>query len=110
MLRAWGVEPVQVIRAVRRVASYGERVFADRPVLALQTKQSIEQAVEEARKMGDSLIHTDHLLLGLVQAGDSLVVRVLQALGVDVERVRSQTKRPPQQDETGDGNHDDNPV
>jgi ATP-dependent Clp protease ATP-binding subunit ClpC len=109
MLRTWGAVPHQVIRAVRRGMAYGDRPFPEKPALAPQTKQIIELSVEEARQMGDSLIHTEHLLLALVRAGDGLAVRVLQVLGVDIARVRAQTPRPPAQGESDDGSHGGEP-
>jgi len=50
-------------------------------------------ALDEARELNPKLglpnfVDTEHLLLGLVRESDSTAVRVLRALGVDLEQVR----------------------
>lgn len=47
----------------------------------------IEKAREEARRMGDSKIGTEHLLLGMVLSPDSTAFRILSRYGVTPERV-----------------------
>jgi ATP-dependent Clp protease ATP-binding subunit ClpC len=93
VLRALGVEPGQVIRAVERAVSHGERQLTHKPALTARTKRVIELAAEEARQMGHPTIGTEHLLLGLVYEGEGVSVRVLQALGIALSRVRPQTER-----------------
>lgn len=102
LLRSWGVEPGQVIRAVGRVVQQGERVAAVTPMPTAQTKRIIEQAVAEARQRQDATIGTEHLLWGLVRADDGVAGCVLQALGVDAASLRS---RPP--DGPYDADHGD---
>ncbi len=93
VLRELGVEPGQVIRAVERTVGRGERAPFGKPTLAPRTKRVIELAVDEARLMGHHYIGTEHLLLGLVREGEGIAVNVLRGLGVNLERVRTQTAR-----------------
>jgi ATP-dependent Clp protease ATP-binding subunit ClpC len=93
VLRELGVEPSQVIRAVERTVGRGERPPFGKPTLAPRTKRVIELAVEEARLMGHHYIGTEHLLLGLVREGEGIAVNVLRGLGVNLDRVRTQTAR-----------------
>jgi ATP-dependent Clp protease ATP-binding subunit ClpC len=71
----------------------GERVPFGKPSLAPRTKRVIELAVDEARLMGHHYIGTEHLLLGLVREGDGIAVNVLRSLGVNLDKVRTQTAR-----------------
>lgn len=93
VLRELGVEPNQVIRAVERTVGRGERAPFGKPTLAPRTKRVIELAVDEARLMGHHYIGTEHLLLGLVREGEGIAVNVLRGLGVNLDRVRTQTAR-----------------
>ena len=93
VLRELGVEPSQVIRAVERTVGRGERPPFGKPTLAPRTKRVIELAVDEARLMGHHYIGTEHLLLGLVREGEGIAVNVLRGLGINLDRVRTQTAR-----------------
>ncbi len=93
VLRELGVEPGQVIRAVERTVGRGERAPFGKPSLAPRTKRVIELAVDEARLMGHHYIGTEHLLLGLVREGEGIAVNVLRGLGINLDRVRTQTAR-----------------
>ncbi len=93
VLRELGVEPNQVIRAVERTVGRGERPPFGKPTLAPRTKRVIELAVDEARLMGHHYIGTEHLLLGLVREGEGIAVNVLRGLGINLDRVRTQTAR-----------------
>jgi ATP-dependent Clp protease ATP-binding subunit ClpC len=92
VLRALGAEPLQVIRAVERAVPLGERQLAGKPALTPQTQRVIELAVDEARLRGRHYIGPEHLLLGLVRGGEGVAVNVLAALGIDLDRVRTQTE------------------
>ena len=50
----------------------------------------LELALDEARRLGHNYIGTEHLLLGLIREGEGVAARVLEAMGADLERVRSQ--------------------
>jgi len=47
-------------------------------------------AQEEAGRLGENYVSTEHLLLGLVRENDSVAARVLDKLGVPQERVREE--------------------
>ncbi len=50
-------------------------------------------AQEEARKRQETVVGTEHLLLGLLREGEGVAVKVLQALGVDLERATGEVER-----------------
>ena len=53
-------------------------------------KRVIELAIDEARYIGHNYIGTEHLLLGLLREGEGIAARVLDSLGVTLEKVRAE--------------------
>ncbi|MEI6412391.1 MAG: ATP-dependent Clp protease ATP-binding subunit, partial [Bacteroidota bacterium] len=56
-------------------------------------KQIINQSGQEARRLGHDYIGAEHLLLGIISERDSLPVRVLDALLVDVHELKKRLER-----------------
>src|SRR6266513_2064496 len=50
-------------------------------------------AQEEAGRLGENYVSTEHLLLGLVRENDSVAARILDRLGVSLGRIRSEIER-----------------
>jgi ornithine carbamoyltransferase len=50
-------------------------------------------AQEEAARLGEKYVGTEHLLLGLVRENDSVAARILDRLGVPLGRIRSDIER-----------------
>src|SRR5207245_1270523 len=50
-------------------------------------------AQEEAVRLGENSVGTEHLLLGLVREDDSVAARILDRLGVPLGRIRSDIER-----------------
>jgi ATP-dependent Clp protease ATP-binding subunit ClpC len=50
-------------------------------------------AQEEAARLGENYVGTEHLLLGLVRENDSVAARILDRLGVPLGRIRSDIER-----------------
>ena len=63
-----------------------------RSSLRLKRRSVLEQAVEEARRLGHHYIGTEHILLGLVR-GEGPAMDVLRKLGVTPDQIRRQTRR-----------------
>ena len=93
VLRDLGVDPRQIRERVERTVGRGQRAMYGKLSLTPRTKRVIELAVDEARRLGHHYIGTEHLLLGLVRAGEGVAVDVLKGLGVSLDKVRSQTAR-----------------
>jgi len=53
-----------------------------------QVKDVITYSREEALRLGHNFIGVEHLLLGLIREGDSVAVRVLNTLDVDLAQLR----------------------
>ena len=50
-------------------------------------------AQEEAGKLGENYVSTEHLLLGLVRENDSVAARILDRMGISLGRIRSEVER-----------------
>src|SRR5918912_557490 len=55
-----------------------------------RAKKVLVLAQEEAQRFNHNYIGTEHLLLGLVREGEGIAAGVLESLGVDLEKVRTQ--------------------
>jgi ATP-dependent Clp protease ATP-binding subunit ClpC len=62
---------------------------ADDPLLAAATKVVLKESLRAALDLGHDYIGSEHLLLGLIREGQSIVARVLLELGADQDRVRA---------------------
>jgi len=50
-------------------------------------------AQEEAGRLGENYVSTEHLLLGLVRESDSVAARILERMGVSLGKIRSEIER-----------------
>ena len=55
-----------------------------------RAKRVLELSLEEARHLGHHYIGTEHLLLGLLREGEGVAARVLENLGADATKIRTQ--------------------
>jgi ATP-dependent Clp protease ATP-binding subunit ClpA len=86
-----GVELYRVRSAVEFIIGRGDRIVLGEIGLTPRAKKVIELAVDEARRLNHHYIGTEHLLLGLVREGEGIAAGVLESLGVNLEKVRTQT-------------------
>src|SRR5919199_1000456 len=50
-------------------------------------------AQEEAGRLGENYVSTEHLLLGLVRENDTVAARILDRMGISLGRIRSEVER-----------------
>ncbi len=86
-----GVELNKVRDAVEFIVGRGDRIVLGEIGLTPHAKKVIELAVDEAHRLNHHYIGTEHLLLGLVREGEGIAVGALESLGVNLEKVRTQT-------------------
>ena len=55
-----------------------------------QVKEIISFSREEALRLGNDFIGTEHLLLGLIREGDNTAVRILKSFNVDLYELRKE--------------------
>ena len=58
-----------------------------------RVKRMLEISLEEARKLDHNYIGTEHLLLGLLQDSEGVAAKVLDNLGIDRGKIRTQVIR-----------------
>ena len=91
VLNNLGVDLNKVRSTVEFIIGHGDRIIIGEIGLTPRAKKVIELAVDEARRLDHHYIGTEHLLLGLVREGEGIASGVLESLGVNLERVRTQT-------------------
>jgi ATP-dependent Clp protease ATP-binding subunit ClpC len=55
-----------------------------------QVKEIISYSREEALRLGNDFIGTEHLVLGLIRDGENTAIRVLKSLGIDLYNLRKE--------------------
>jgi ATP-dependent Clp protease ATP-binding subunit ClpC len=85
-----GISLNKVRSAVEFIIGHGEAAPRGEVGLSPGAKRVIELAIDEARYIGHNYIGTEHLLLGLLREGEGIAARVLDSLGVTLEKVRTE--------------------
>lgn len=93
VLRDLGLEVGRVQSMVERLSGVGARTPFSKVELSPSTKRILEYAVDEARRMGQHYISTEHLLLGLARQNEGLALDVLKRFGVSPNQIRNQTRK-----------------
>src|ERR1700694_122007 len=57
-----------------------------------RARRSIVLAQEEAQRLGNNYIGTEHVLLGIISEGERLAAKVLETLGVNLAKVRAEVE------------------
>ncbi|NMA03836.1 MAG: ATP-dependent Clp protease ATP-binding subunit ClpC, partial [Clostridiales bacterium] len=55
-----------------------------------RTKKVFELSIGEARNLNHNYVGTEHLLLGIIKAGDGIATKILAELGVNLQNVRAE--------------------
>ncbi|HUY09973.1 MAG TPA: Clp protease N-terminal domain-containing protein [Candidatus Dormibacteraeota bacterium] len=97
-----GVEIDQVRAKIDSVLGRNERIFGQQIIPTSRVKKIIEIAFEEAKRMNNPYVGTEHLLLGLLIEGEGIAAHVLQDLGVDAEKVRDNLPHNVDEDSIGE--------
>ena len=61
--------------------------------LTPRAKKVIELAVDEARRLNQQFIGTEHLLIGIMREGEGVASGVLESLGLNLDKIRSEATR-----------------
>ncbi len=94
VLRELGLDVVRVQAMVERLSSGpSTRTPFTKIELSPSTKRLLELAVDEARRMGQHYISTEHLLLGMARQNEGVAIDVLRKFGISAEQIRRQTKQ-----------------
>jgi ATP-dependent Clp protease ATP-binding subunit ClpC len=90
VLESLNINPDKVRAEIENAIGRGERTPYEEVAFTPRAKKVLELALDEARRLGHNYIGTEHLLLGLIREGEGVAARVLEPMGADLERVRSQ--------------------
>ena len=88
-LKALNLDPEKIQKEVEALIGRG----SENPQTIHYTpraKKVIELSMDEARKIGHSYVGTEHILLGLIREGEGVAARVLNNLGVSLNKARQQ--------------------
>lgn len=90
ILDRMGVSLGRIRSEIERQVTRGDGRLGQDMQLTPRAKRVIDLAYDEARNLNNNYIGTEHLLLGLIREGEGMAARVLQRLGVDIERTRKE--------------------
>ena len=93
VLKTLGVNLKDSRIEVEKIIGRGSGFVAVEIPFTPRAKRVLELSLEEARQLGHNYIGTEHLLLGLIREGEGVAARVLENLGIDLTKVRTQVIR-----------------
>ncbi|MET3699963.1 ATP-dependent Clp protease ATP-binding subunit ClpC [Bacillus oleivorans] len=84
-----GLSPEKIQKEAENLIGRGQDQ-SQNPHYTPRAKKVIELSMDEARKLGHSYVGTEHILLGLIREGEGVAARVLNNLGVSLNKARQQ--------------------
>ncbi len=88
-LKSMGVTLKDARAEVEKIIGRGSGFVAVEIPFTPRAKRVLELSWDEARQLGHNYIGTEHLLLGLIREGEGVAARVLENLGVDLNKIRA---------------------
>jgi ATP-dependent Clp protease ATP-binding subunit ClpC len=89
-LESLGISLEGVREQVEEIIGQGQTAPAGHIPFTPRAKKVLELSLREALQLGHNYIGTEHILLGLIREGEGVAAQVLQKLGADLNRVRTQ--------------------
>ncbi len=91
VLNQLGVNLAETRMKVEKITGFGTGVTMDEIFeFTPRVIRVLELSSKEALQLGCKFIGTEHLLLALIQEEESIAVRVLKSLGIELSQVRNQ--------------------
>src|SRR5690606_19431347 len=90
-LRQFTITEQDVREEIEHFTGYGTMKYISKEAVlpySPRAKQAITFATDESRRMGSSLVGTEHLLLGLLREEDILSAKILGNLDVSLNKAR----------------------
>ncbi|UFT99468.1 ATP-dependent protease ATP-binding subunit ClpC [Radiobacillus kanasensis] len=103
-LHSLGLETEKIQEEVEQLIGRGQKV-SQTIHYTPRAKKVIELSMDEARKLGHSYVGTEHILLGLIREGEGVAARVLNNLGVSLNKARQQVLQLLGSNESSGGQH-----
>lgn len=93
VLSSFNLTDTDVEQAIVNLVGKGIKNTLDPSDFTPRVKRILELSVMNARKMGNSYVGSEHLLLSLLGEGDCVAQKVLQSLGVDLQSLANELGR-----------------
>jgi ATP-dependent Clp protease ATP-binding subunit ClpC len=87
-IKAVDVNLSQILAEIEKATGRGIGYTDTQLPFTPRAKRVLQLSWDEAKKLSHERIDTGHILLGLLQEGTGLAVRVLDNLGVDLQKLR----------------------
>ena len=88
-LASCGIELTKVRTAIEFTIGRGDQKISPSEItLSPRTKKVIDLAIDESRRMGQSYIGAEHILLGVIREGEGIASGVIESLGVGLPTLR----------------------
>ncbi len=88
VLEKFDISEEKIIDKINELTGSNESFSTETELpLTPRSKRILQLAAMEARNMGHSYIGTEHILMAVLRDGDSVGIRVLVSLGLDINRV-----------------------
>ncbi len=86
VLMSNGVTDQKVMESILSIVGKGD---GSQPIVGYtpRTKRVMELSYAETRRMGQNYIGTEHLMMGILREGESIAVRILMELGLDIHKL-----------------------
>ena len=92
MLLSQGVTYERVLEEIRRSAGVGEKSSLDVDDVTPKCKRILDLGQKTAQKQGCELCAPEHIFIAFLSEGDSVGVKMLMRIGVDVDSLRAEAK------------------
>lgn len=87
-----GVEEEQVLNMIRELIAFEHGVqLKEREGYSPRARKILEEAHRQAERFGQKQTGTEHLLLAMIKEGENVAVRLLNTLGVNVQKIYADT-------------------
>lgn len=93
VLKANGVTEEKIIKRMLELVGVPQQTDGQTMGLTPRTKRVLELSFVEARRMSNNYIGTEHILLGIIREGESVAVRILSDIGIDIQKLYSEVVR-----------------
>lgn len=90
VLRDLGIEADRVIEDIEKIVGRGKYQEVSEITFTPRAKKVLELSSQEASRLGQNYIDTEHILLGLIKEGSGVATRILEESGIDLENIYAQ--------------------
>jgi len=82
-----------ILEKIEELVGIGQAKDSKVVGLTPRTKRVIENAFKEAKNIDSEYIGTEHLLIGMLKEADSIAIRIILDLKVEIQKIYNETKR-----------------